>query len=160
MKFFLLPKSSFAGFALLCAACSPHHGDGADANVTKLGSIEVTARLVEVPPKAIVDRKLYDYAAILKYEVVQVHRGDLKLGAAIYVAQYNPIKPRSNAADKRVKSIGGNVATFIAGNYHRLALEAPLDEHYMGGIVNEYHAEPTGTLYWAVWTNAADGLTH
>jgi hypothetical protein len=152
----LIPKSSLAILAALLASCGPHHGDGADASVTKLGSIEVTARLLEVPSKAIVERQLYNYATILKYEVEQVHRGALKKGDVIFVAHYNPFKPRSEAADKRVKTVGGNVVSFVAGAHHRMALEAPLDEHYMGGIVNEYHAEANAVLHWALWTNEAD----
>ncbi|MEI6535092.1 MAG: hypothetical protein WCN98_07125 [Verrucomicrobiaceae bacterium] len=158
MRFFLR-ISSLALIVGISASCSQHYGDGADSNVTKHGTSEVTARLLEVPPKAIVERQLYNYATILKYEVEQVHRGTLKKGDLIYVAHYNPFKPRSEAADKRVKTVGGNVVTFVAGAHHRMALEAPLDEHYMGGIVNEYHAEPNTVLHWAMWTNAADPPT-
>jgi len=143
------------GVLLLCS-CHSSHGDGSDAKMTSLGTVEVTARLVEVQPKAIVNRQLYDYAAILKYEVLSVHRGALKKGDVIYVAHYNPFKPRASAADKRIKDIGGNVAAFFAGEIHRLAMEVPLDEHYLGAIVNEYFDANPSPLYWAVWTNMAD----
>ncbi len=126
--------------------------DGADAKVTTLGSIEVTARLVEIPQGAIFKRELYDYAAILKYQVVQVHRGKVHADT-IYVGQYNPTKPRSEAADRRVKVIGGTVTSFQVGQVHRLALDVPIDDYFMGGIVNKYFEQETGPLYWAVWTN-------
>ena len=69
-------------------------GPGADSELESRGTIEVTARLVEIPEKAIFERELYNYATVLKYEVTQVHRGKVK-GQTIYVAHYNPFKPRS-----------------------------------------------------------------
>jgi hypothetical protein len=128
---------------------------GEDAQVTKLGSIEVTARLVEVPAGAIFKRDLYDYATILKYEVIQTHRGQAQ-ASTIYVGQYNPFKPRDQAADRKVKGIGGTARSFTAGQVHRMALEVPLDDHFMGGIVNKYFGQQTGPLYWAVWTNSVN----
>lgn len=127
---------------------------GDDAQVTTLGSLEVTAQLVEIPEGAIFKRDLYNYATILKYKVLQVHRGALQSGV-IYVGHYNPWKSRSEAPDKRVKNTGGNLKRFEAGQIHRLALEVPIDDHYMGGIVNKYFGQETGPLYWAVWTNLA-----
>lgn len=127
---------------------------GEDTQVRTLGSIEVTARLVEIPQGAIVKRDLYNYASILKYEVLTVHRGKVYVNT-IYVGQYNPFKPRSEAADRNVTGIGGTVDTFQAGQIHRMALEVPLDDYFMGGIVNKYFGNETGPLYWAVWTNLA-----
>ena len=102
--------------ALLLASCEkPAVRDAADAQVTTRGTAEVTARLVEVPEGAIFKRDLYDYAAILKYEVTDVHRGAVERGAVIYVGHYNPWKPRAEAADKKVKDIGGTVREFRAG---------------------------------------------
>jgi hypothetical protein len=65
-----------------------------DSPVTPLGSLEVTARLVEIPEGAIFKRDLYNYATVLKYQVLEVHRGQVT-EPAIYVAQYNPFKPRA-----------------------------------------------------------------
>lgn len=48
-----------------------------DPHLASLGSIEVTAKLKEIPEGAIFKRDLYDYATILRYEVQQVHRGSL-----------------------------------------------------------------------------------
>ena len=45
-------------------------GPGADPELASRGSIEVTARLVEIPEKAIFERELYNYATVLKYEVI------------------------------------------------------------------------------------------
>lgn len=125
-----------------------------DPELTKRGSIEVTAELVEIPEGAIFKRDLYDYATVLKYQVRQVHRGQVG-GQTIYVAQYNPFKPRNEAADNRVKAVGGNVKSFQAGQVHRMALEVPVEDHFMGGLVNKYFGTTTDPIYWAVWTNLA-----
>jgi hypothetical protein len=124
----------------------------AESQVSKVGAVEVTARLLEIPAGAIFKRHLYNYAAILKYQVLQVHRGALP-GDVIYVGHYNPWKPRAEAPDKRVRNTGGSLKRFEAGQVHRMALEVPIDDHYMGGIVNKYFGKDTGPLYWAVWTD-------
>ena len=123
-----------------------------DPHLATNGAIEVTAKLVEIPEGAIFKRDLYDYATILKYQVVKVHRGQVA-AHTLLVGHYNPWKPRAEAADKRVKGIGGSLRQFRAGDTHRMALEAPIDDHFMGGIVNKYFGKETGPLYWAVWTS-------
>ncbi|HEV8544492.1 MAG TPA: hypothetical protein VGR78_19050 [Verrucomicrobiae bacterium] len=129
---------------------------GEDSQVRSVGKFEVTACLIEIPEGAIFERELYDYATILKYEVIAVHRGTLAKGSIIYVAQYNPWKMRAEAADNRAKNIGGNLRRFRAGHLERMALEVPVDEYFMGGLVDKYFGKRSGPVYWAVWTNAAD----
>lgn len=139
--------------ALLAYSWRKEPDTGEDPQVTSLGSVEVTARLVEIrgefPPN-----DLYDYAYVLKYHVLKAHRGNVD-GDDIFVAQYNPLKPRSKAQDEFSGTVGGNLVRFWAGDCHRMALEAPLQDHYMGGILDEYHRRK-GVRYWAVWTNAAE----
>lgn len=125
-----------------------------DPGLTTHGTVEVTAKLVEIPEGAIFKRDLYDYATVLKYQVLQVHRGQLATNILL-VGHYNPWKPRAEAADKRVKEIGGTLRQFRAGDLHRMALEVPIDDHFMGGLVNKYFGTESGPLYWAVWTNPA-----
>jgi hypothetical protein len=136
--------------------CRGKSNSGEDAQVKSLGTVEVTARLVEVPEGAVFYRELYNYATILKYEVVSVHRGTLQKGSVIYVGHYNPWKSRAEAADTRVTGIGGTVKQFQAKRLHRMALETPMDDHFMGGIVDKYFGKHEGPSYWAVWTNDAD----
>jgi hypothetical protein len=128
----------------------------ADPQLQSLGTIQVTARLLEIPEGAIFQRDLYDYATILRYEVVSVQRGPVEKGSTIYVGHYNPWKPRAEAADSRVKNIGGSLRQFRAGELHHMALEASLDDHFMGGVVDKYFGKHSGPVYWAVWTNEAE----
>lgn len=141
------------GLLTVLSGCgAPEPDDGADSNVTSLGTYEVTARIVDIagvfPPN-----KLYDYAYVMKYEVLKSHRGDLS--GTLLIGQYNPLKLRPEAADQRSGEIGGNAPHFRVGDIQRLALEVPLMDYCMAGIVNEYaETEPADTpIYWAVWTN-------
>lgn len=145
-------------FALIsCGKPSgPPATQASDARMKSLGTFEVTARLVEIPEGAIFQRDLYDYATILKYEVVTVERGSIEKGATIYVGHYNPWKARADAGDTRAKGLGGNLKQFVAGGLHHMALEAPMDDHFMGGIVDKYFGKHSGPVYWALWTNTAD----
>ena len=135
----------------LCVSCSKKPDAGQDAKVTTLGSIEVTAQLLEIKGK-IIDDPLYDYAHVMKYKILQVHRGKVD-GETIYVGHYNPAEPRSSVADARVKDIGGNLRRFTAAEIHRMALEVPIDDYYMGGIINKYFGESEDPIHWALWTN-------
>ncbi|MHB1308110.1 MAG: hypothetical protein ACYDC1_11765 [Limisphaerales bacterium] len=123
-----------------------------DPHLATNGTVEVTAQLVEIPAGAIFKRDLYDYATILKYRVVKVHRGQVD-GDTLYVGHYNPWKARAEAADKRAPNVGGTLRQFQSGQTHHLALEVPIEDHFMGGIVNKYFGLTTNVLHWAVWTN-------
>ena len=145
--------ASLAGLlgALCLVSCGARPDTGEDPKVTTLGSVEVTAQLLSIPGE-LVDKPFYDYAFVFKYNVLEVHRGTLSPGT-IYVGQYNPLKPRDSVADARVEEIGGNLEKFRAGDIHRMALEVPIDDFYMGGIINRYFDEKPDPIYWAVWTN-------
>ena len=139
---------------LMAAGCASRREGAAspDPELAKRGSIEVTARLVEIPEGAIFKRELYNYATVLKYQVLEVHRGKVK-GQTIYVGHYNPFNPRSEAADRHVHDVGGNLKSFRAGQVHRMALENFMVDHFTGGILNKYFGEDTDPIYWAVWTD-------
>lgn len=141
-------------FASACGSKAPGSSSMStpDPQLAAHGSMEVTAELIEIPEGAIFKRDLYDYATVLKYKVLKVHRGEVKADM-IYVAHYNPFKPRNEAPDARVKEIGGNLKSFRAGQKHRMALEVPADDHYMGGLVNKYFDTTDDPIYWGVWTN-------
>ena len=144
--------------SLMAAACAQRREGAAnsDPELARRGTIEVTARLVEIPEGAIFERELYNYATVLKYQVIEVHRGKVK-GQTIYVGHYNPFKPRSAAADRRVQDVGGHLESFRAGQVHRMALEDSMLDHFTGGILNKYSEEDTDPIYWAVWTDLVSG---
>ncbi len=138
----------------LCVSCAKKAGTPvADPNVTTRGSIEVAAELVEIRGD-LIDDPMYDYAHVMKYKVLQVHRGQVDKDV-IYVGHYNPAEPRSSVADARVQEIGGSVKQFRVGDVHRMALEVPIDDYYMGGIINKYFGEVNDPIYWAIWTDQA-----
>ncbi len=141
----------FLLLGILWASCGGQSSTGEDPEVTTRGNVEVTAELTEIRGEFI-DRADYDYAFVMKYKVQKVHRGQVDQ-EFIYVGHYNPQKPRDGVADTRVTDVGGTLQKFRAGDVHRLALETPLDDYFMGGIVNRYFEEYTGPVYWAVWTN-------
>lgn len=138
---------------LLTLSCGSPAGTGEDPQVASMGNFEVTAELVEIP-EPFPDIPLYDYAYVLKYRVIEVHRGGIG-SPEIYVGHYNPLKPRDSVADVRSGGIGGKLKRFEAGDVHRMALEVPIDDYFMGGIINKYFERETGPIYWAVWTNPA-----
>jgi hypothetical protein len=154
----VVAKWTLLAVSLLVASCGrspvPPRAAADDPELKTRGTIEVTAKLVEVPEGAIFKRDLYDYATVLKYQVLEVHRGELK-GDTIFVGHYDPWKPRGEAADRRVKDVGGRLKQFRAGDVHRMALDGPIEDVFMGGIVNTYFGQDTGTIYWAAWTDPA-----
>ncbi len=138
-------------FALV--GCGQEARDGADAQVTGLGSIEVTAELLEIPENTeVLARYDYDFALVMKYRVLGVHRGELN-SDTIYVGHYNPLKPRADVADGRVDDVGGNLDQFRVGEQHRMAMVVPIEDYCMAGIINKYFDQETGPVYWALWTN-------
>ncbi|MCH7727083.1 MAG: hypothetical protein IH991_11470 [Planctomycetes bacterium] len=128
---------------------------GIDEKVTTVGSVEVTGRLIEIRGKFLPNDGLYNYAFVMKYEILKVHRGEVD-AKEIVVAHYNPLKPRPQVADEFYPDIGGTLTKFRAGDVHRMALEVPIDDHYIGGIVDRYFEQKEGPIYWAVWTNLAN----
>jgi hypothetical protein len=147
---------------LMAAACDQRRegatgpGPNPGPELGNGGSIEVTARLVEIPEGAIFQREGYNYATVLKYQVLEVHHGRVK-GTTIFVGHYNPFKPRSEAADRRVHGIGGNLKVFRAGQVHRMSLEDSMIDLYMGGVLNKYYGQDADPIYWAVRTDLVSG---
>jgi hypothetical protein len=150
-----MKRATAAAFTILCAACCLSCSKSSSSPSPELaanGDTEVTAKLVaiggEFPPN-----NLYDYYYVMKYQVQQIHRGKPD-GETIFVGQFNPLKPRASAGDKHSGKVGGNVVRFQTGDVHRMAVESPLDELYMGGIIDK-HIKDKGTRYRAIWTDRA-----
>ncbi len=141
----------------LCVSCARDAADpaatGEDPPLASRGSIEVTAELVEIPEGAIFNAICNNYATVLKYRILKVHRGQVD-GETIYVGHYNPFKPRSEAADHASK--GSEEPSRPSGPAGASdGARSSIDDHYMGGIVNKYFGQQAGPIYWAVWTNLA-----
>jgi hypothetical protein len=142
------------------ASCARRTEAVADANVTTLGSIEVTAQLVEIPGLEEWEGRFpsndlgYDYVYVMKYRVLETHRGRVD-SDTILVGHYNPLKPRSEAADARCEDVGGDLRRFHLDDVHRMALDEPFDDFYIGPMINKYFSRPEGEgpIYWPVWTN-------
>ena len=126
-----------------------------DGPIRTAGRFEVTGRLVEMPGKFLANDGLYNYAFVLKYDVLTIHRGGDQVESTIYVAHYNPRKTRDEVADEFYPDLGGNLKRFRAGDIHLLALELPWDEHYIGPLVDRYHQVNGKRIYWAIWSNTA-----
>lgn len=142
-------RAALAACAIALASCSKPVEE-ADPNLATMGQVEVTGELVEIPAP-FPPNDLYNYAYVMKYRVLKVHRGSLD-APEVFVAHYNPLKPRPSAADDQSGKIGGKLDGFRAGEVHRMALTSPADQHWMGGMIDKYF-ETKGTRYWALWTN-------
>ena len=130
-------------------------GSEVAGDVRTAGRFEVTAKLVELPGDFLPNDGLYNYAFVLKYELLEVHRSEGDVESTFYVAHYNPRKTRARVADEFYSDLGGNLMRFRAGDVHRLALELPWDQHYIGPLVDRYHDLAGKRIYWAIWSNSA-----
>lgn len=135
---------------------------GADEPVTKLGRIEVTARLLN-RPASFPDLGAYRYTYVLAYEVLKVHRQDpagryvLRPGDAVFVGHYKPWLPRGQIRDEDSgdEPLGGRLTRFVAGEAHRMALDYDLQNLAPSGAL-DYCYPPEGNRFFAIWTNPTD----
>ena len=70
---------------------------------------------------------------------------------AYHVACHNRVQNFGYRGRDLLKWAGGDVTTFQVGDVHRMALDGPLDQQFMGGIIDK-HIKEKGTRYWAIWT--------
>ena len=133
--------------------------DGKDENVSKLGKIEVTAKLLDCPDK-FPDLGAYKYTYVVKYEVKKIHRQDpagkylLKPGDIIFVGHYKPLLPRAEIKDDEWGDapLGGKLVRIVRGDTHRLALDYELSNLAPCGVLDFFY--PAGVnRFFAVWVN-------
>lgn len=133
--------------------------DGRDGVISKVGRIEVTARLLERPAQ-FPERGAYRYTYVLKYRVLMVHRQDpqgkykLRPGDLIFVGYYKPWMPRSEIKDDSWgdSPLGGKLTRFVAGEADRMALDYELQDLAPAGVLD--YCFPQGVnRFFAVWTN-------
>ncbi len=135
---------------------------GDDDFVTKLGRVEVTARLLE-RPATFPQLGAYRYTYVLKYEVLKVHRQDpagkhlLKPGDLIFVGHYKPWMPRAQIKDNDWgdSPLGGKLNEFTTGDAHRMALDYELQDLAPSGAL-DYCYPPKVNRFFALWTNPSD----
>src|SRR5438128_67429 len=81
--------------------------------------VNVTAKLVEIPSKPPPD-DLYDYAYVMRYEVI----GGPLDKSSILVAHYKPLVPRAKIKDKMKEYVAGKLKSFTQGDVHKLKLSS------------------------------------
>lgn len=109
-------------------------------------SLSVTAKLVEIPTQFPPD-DLYDYAYVMRYEVV----GGPMNKQSILVAHYKPRQPRGKIKDNMKPFVRGKVRSFSAGDVHKLKITAELKTVWKGALVDEFAATDRKSVrYWAL----------
>jgi hypothetical protein len=115
------------------------------------GIITVTAKLVEIPSKLPPD-DLYDYAYVMRYEVV----GGPLDKQSILVAHYKPLQPRTKIKDKMKDSVGGKLRSFTQGDIHKLKLSSDLKKIWKGPLIDDFAATDRKSLrYWCLFADPA-----
>jgi hypothetical protein len=107
------------------------------------GTIEVTAKLVKIPGKMPPD-ELYDYAFVMKYQVV----GGKLDKQPIYVAHYKPRRPRGKITDKMKKYVKGSLKRFREGDVHKMKLAPKIKKIWKGAVVDEFFATDRKSKRW------------
>jgi hypothetical protein len=144
---------------LTCWVLARRGDEGGDGTVSKIGRLEVSARLLERPDQ-FPQLGAYRYTYVLKYEVVRVHRPDadrkhrLDPGSLIFVGHYKPWLPRSQIKDTDwgQEPLGGRLDGFRAGEVHRMALDYDLQDLAPSGAL-DYCYPPNTNRFFALWTN-------
>jgi len=113
--------------------------------------LTVTARLAEIPSKFPPD-DLYDYAYVMRYEVI----GGPLDKTSILVAHYKPRQPRSKIKDNMKDRVGGKLRSFTVGDVHKMRLSADLKKIWKGALIDDFAAtDHTSVRYWALETDLA-----
>jgi hypothetical protein len=137
----------FAILVALLAVSSATPAARADTGET----IAVTAKLVEIPSKFPPD-DLYDYAYVMRYEVI----GGPLDKSSILVAHYKPRQARSKIRDKMKDFVGGKLRSFTVGDIHKMKLAPDLKKIWKGPLVDEFAATDHKSIrYWCLEVDPA-----
>ena len=113
--------------------------------------LAVTAKLVEIPTQFPPD-ELYDYAYVVRYEVI----GGPMDKQSILVAHYKPRQARGKIKDKMKDQVTGKVRSLKQGDVHKLQLAPDLKRIWKGALVDEFAATDRKSVrYWALVTDPA-----
>lgn len=127
-----------AAMVALAAWFTAHHVAHADPGAPAAAlpdGVVVTAKLVEIPSKLPPD-DLYDYAYVMRYEVV----GGPHDKASILVAHYRPRVPRAKITGKMKGVVSGKLRSFVQGDVHKLKLASDLKQVWKGPLIDEFAA--------------------
>lgn len=114
-------------------------------------TLEVVAKLTEIPSKFPPD-DLYDYAYVMKYEVI----GGPMDKQFILVAHYKPKQPRAKIKAPMKAHVGGKLRSFVQGDKHKLKLQPALKSVFTGAVIDEYAATDRKSVrYWALEVDPA-----
>jgi hypothetical protein len=143
-----LPLFSVFAFVLFCLAV---FAGPARAEPEAAGVVTVTAKLVEIPSKPPPD-ELYDYAFVMRYEVI----GGPLDKQSIFVAHYKPTLPRSKIKGKMKEFVGGKLRSFIQGDTHKLKLSPDLKKIWKGALIDDFSATDRKSIrYWCLEADPA-----
>ena len=132
---FSLPSMLVAAALAACASLAARDAGADGPPAAAAPTIDVTAKLVEIPTKFPSD-ELYDYAYVMRYQVV----GGAMDGQSILVAHYKPRLPRAGIKDQMKKVVSGKVRSFHVGDVHKLRLAPDLKSIWKGALVDEFAA--------------------
>ncbi|HET6149220.1 MAG TPA: hypothetical protein VFH68_16905 [Polyangia bacterium] len=113
--------------------------------------LSLTAKLVEIPSQFPPD-ELYDYAYVMRYEVV----GGPLDKQSILVAHYKPRLPRAKIKDQMKAQVAGKLRSFKTGDLHKLELSPELKRIWRGALVDDFAATDRKSIrYWALVADPA-----
>lgn len=115
------------------------------------GELVMTAKLLEIPG-SFPANDLYNYAFVMKYQVVKVLQGTYG-EPDILVGHYNPRFARDEVKDEQDAKVGGNLKSFQVGDVHYLVL-SPLDGLWTGAVEDDFFKEKR-PRYWGLWADKA-----
>jgi hypothetical protein len=134
-------------------ALAAQAGEPAGATAAAPATLDVTARLTNIPGKFPAD-ELYDYAYVMQYRV----EGGPMDKQMIFVAHYKPRRPRAEIDDGMKKVVGGGLKRFEAGALHRLTLTADMRKVWKGAVVDEFFdSDRKSKRYFCLKADPADG---
>jgi hypothetical protein len=140
-----LTRRTVLGGALAVAALALTSPGVARADAPA-GELSVRAKLVEIPSTLPPD-DLYDYAYVMRYEVI----GGPMDKQSILVAHYKPRVPRTKLKDGAKLHVGGKLRSFTQGDVHKLTLSADLKKLWKGALVDEFAATDRKSVrYWCL----------
>ncbi|MFC1610770.1 hypothetical protein ACFL6C_07420 [Myxococcota bacterium] len=114
-------------------------------------AVEVKAKLMEIPSE-FPPNELYDYAYVMKYEVI----GGSLDKETIYVAHFNPRQKRSKVRDDMQKWVKGKLRRFKVGDVHQMTITPHLEKIWRNAVEDNYATtDRKSTRYWCLQVDVA-----